>query len=369
MKKILIFTSSFGSGHKIAAGNIKEGLTAVSGKKHNVKIVDFINSVSKIIGKTTEKAHMTYTKYAPTIFKYIYKTSDKEWKIKLFNYLNYPLIIQNTKKLLRKEKPDIIISTHPLWDFIIKKANEKTDKNAKFISVVTDSILVHRAWITANPDYHIVPNIDTAKSLKKLGVQEKKIKVLGFPVSLNFKQKSQKTEMYKKLNFDKNIKTGLMVLNSAVINGNLEIIKKIAKSNLNIQLMIITGENKKIREEISKIKSNIKIKTFGWIKNMAPYIKSCDFVITKAGGAIVMECIAAKKPLIITQVIPGQEEGNVMLIKKYKLGLIINRFPSFQIKGAIKKIIYKSDFYCKNLSKLSNPNASIKIAKFIEKLL
>jgi processive 1,2-diacylglycerol beta-glucosyltransferase len=37
-------------------------------------------------------------------------------------------------------------------------------------------------------------------------------------------------------------------------------------------------------------------------------------VVAKAGGATVQECLAAGTPLVMSQVIPGQEEGNAELL-------------------------------------------------------
>ena len=43
-------------------------------------------------------------------------------------------------------------------------------------------------------------------------------------------------------------------------------------------------------------------------------------VISKAGGATTHECVAAGVPMVITQVIPGQEAGNGRLITEHGAG-------------------------------------------------
>jgi processive 1,2-diacylglycerol beta-glucosyltransferase len=40
------------------------------------------------------------------------------------------------------------------------------------------------------------------------------------------------------------------------------------------------------------------------------------FVIGKAGGALTQETIASRTPFLVTQVVPGQEEGNFSLLKE-----------------------------------------------------
>ena len=44
---------------------------------------------------------------------------------------------------------------------------------------------------------------------------------------------------------------------------------------------------------------------------MAQYLAISDIIITKPGGISTSECIAMKKPMIIINPIPGQEERNV----------------------------------------------------------
>ena len=45
-------------------------------------------------------------------------------------------------------------------------------------------------------------------------------------------------------------------------------------------------------------------------------------LISKAGGATVQETIAASCPMIINQIVPGQEAGNAQLIRETRSGVI-----------------------------------------------
>jgi processive 1,2-diacylglycerol beta-glucosyltransferase len=112
-------------------------------------------------------------------------------------------------------------------------------------------------------------------------------------------------------------------------------------------------------------RKNIRI--IGWTDQMPEFMKNCDLVVTKAGGATVMECIAAKKPMIITQIIPGQEMGNAELIKLHNLG-IIQKSAKMTITECIEYTKTNQKTFQKNLQKISNPLASLKIAEFINDL-
>jgi len=46
-------------------------------------------------------------------------------------------------------------------------------------------------------------------------------------------------------------------------------------------------------------------------------------VISKAGGATTQEAIAARCPMLVNQVVPGQEEGNYELLRRRGAGALV----------------------------------------------
>jgi processive 1,2-diacylglycerol beta-glucosyltransferase len=45
-------------------------------------------------------------------------------------------------------------------------------------------------------------------------------------------------------------------------------------------------------------------------------------VISKAGGATTREAIAARCPMLVSQIVPGQEEGNYELLRRHGVGAL-----------------------------------------------
>ena len=45
-------------------------------------------------------------------------------------------------------------------------------------------------------------------------------------------------------------------------------------------------------------------------------------VVSKAGGATTQEAVAARCPMIVNQVVPGQEEGNCELLLRHGAGAL-----------------------------------------------
>jgi processive 1,2-diacylglycerol beta-glucosyltransferase len=82
----------------------------------------------------------------------------------------------------------------------------------------------------------------------------------------------------------------------------------------------------------------------------------------------VQEAIAARCPMIVNQVIPGQEEGNAELIWRFGLGAVAEKKPRSG-RGWWKTPLPKSaaqwSEWRENLKKISRPDAALRIGELI----
>lgn len=135
-----------------------------------------------------------------------------------------------------------------------------------------------------------------------------------------------------------------------------------------MQMVICACSNKRWIKKLSNLDWPWPTRITGWTDEMHAFIHGSDIVMTKAGGATVMECISSKKPIIIIEAIPGQETGNVMLIQKYNLGVVMDRdFSNFD--HAVEYILSHANLIKKNMAALGKPNAAMETAKFLTGLV
>ncbi len=362
-KNVLILSSIMGQGHMSASKAMVQGMEHLYGRDYNVVIIDFYEVIGSLFNKATIRAYEGSTKYLPDAYKYFFEATDAKWPIKFINLINYPLNATRIEKLFKSYNPHIIISNYPIWEYLASLIIKKMG-NIKFLSLVTDSISIHNAWATANPDAHIVANFETAISMKKLGVQEDKIQILGFPVKLELSTPSNRREFLGSLNLNPDLYTIILMPTTEKTKATVKMINEIRNGVKDVNLIVICGRNMELYPKLEEFDHQENTRIIGWTDQMPEFIKNSDLIVTKAGGATVMECIAAKKPMIITHVIPGQEMGNAELIKIHELG-IIQKEAKMSIPECVEYIRKNQSRILENLSRISNPDSSLKIARYI----
>jgi processive 1,2-diacylglycerol beta-glucosyltransferase len=140
----------------------------------------------------------------------------------------------------------------------------------------------------------------------------------------------------------------------------------------NTELTVTVGRDEKLQRAVELIRdaSAQKFTIIGWTTELPQLLGSHHILVSKAGGATVQEAIAARCPMIINQIVPGQEEGNAELITQTNSGAVafINDNVIATLTWAIAdggKVLRE---WSTNISKISRPTASLDIAKFLLEL-
>ena len=133
---------------------------------------------------------------------------------------------------------------------------------------------------------------------------------------------------------------------------------------------MVTGKNASILEAIrnSGLAAKHDITLTGWTDEMPALLAGHQVFIGKAGGAVVQEAIAAHCPLLVSHVVPGQEEGNITLIEQSGIGALAAGRPERVrdiLAGAIANDGALWRAWRANLAALHKPSASRNIAKFL----
>ncbi len=371
-KKVLILTASYGTGHISAAKSIDKALKQLYSDVET-KIVDFLYLDKKPEKLTLFQKIYNFSMEKPNLWDVFFHLTNNKFAVAI---LKWTILIKNyhkMKKIFLEYNPDVIISTHMYWNFIIEKHKKEKNnifsikKTLKYICVITDSFMIHKSWISKAVDYYFVIDEDTKQVVVNMGI--KNIKVTGFPVTVELSQKIDKRKIISELGLKENLTTILVTIGLGALQRFLDIIDYLRMQENGFQLIIITGKYEQIYKKLLAKHYKIPTVIIGWTDRMADFIRVSDLVICKGGGAIVSESLNAFKPVLIPTFVPGQEQGNVFIIKKYQLGFYAEEKE--EVYSILNQIITKQidlEKYAHNIEKYVKKDSAINIARFIYNL-
>lgn len=363
-------TAPFGGGHMATAKVIAASLTQRYGDSYDVQICD--------ITKEVELPMQTQKLFAPSYAMSVRSLSAYPYRF-FFNFAHSnPRLVsrfftavyhESGIKLFERYQPDIIVSTFPIISYIVHRlTTEGHVPSVPVISIITDAGDVHKLWLMGVEDAVLVSTPETLEYAKRLGVPENTLHYLGFPVSPLYNNLPPRVEARKSLGL-KEMPTilftnGGMGLSPAKM---LRLARKLSKRNLQAQYIFVCGTNKALREDIEALSFTSPVLICGYVNTMPEYMAACDIVVGKAGWITLYEAMVAKRPTIILDIVPGQEEPNAEYVARHGLG-IVERDPEL--------IVALLEYYTADITRLEtfeqaferlglNPYASDTIADFI----
>ena len=327
---IIIFYATYGGGHLSAAKSIKEYIDENYGAEYKTYLIDCIEYINHAVNKLTTKAYSSAAKKAPKLWGKVYSHSEHGPLASISNNSN-KLMAHKLNKLITEINPSIIISAHPFSSQMCAYLKKKNKINVPVSTIMTD-FAPHDQWLVLHEyiNNFFVSNENMKESLIEKGIDSDKIFVTGIPLSSRFLKKYNKEEILNLFNLSNNKKTILFFAGGQFGLGKkstYQMLEILAKDYTNIQIIAISGKNKKMKEKFEEIvqeynrEKDIKILEF---TDKVPELMSIsDLVITKPGGLTTTESLASELPIIIINPIPGQEEQNAEFLEKNGLAVWI----------------------------------------------
>ena len=361
MKKILILTAGFGEGHNSAARGIRDGLAQIS-PESSVECRDLFAEAFGPINELVRRMYLFTINRAPHIWSDVYSWinhyPDFHHGLRWFSVARNRLA-----RIIEHDRPDIIVSVFmPYAHFLDALYGPANGSNPRRIVCITDSITINSIWYRCSTDYFLLANEQTADVVANAGVDRALLRVFGFPVSPRFAALPARSS---------GPPWRILQMINAGQDWAVEVTPWLARIP-NTQLTVTVGRDEKLRRKVESIRdtSAQKFNIIGWTTELPQLLASHHILVSKAGGATVQEAIAAACPIIINQIVPGQEEGNAQLITQTNSGGV-----ALTNDGAIATLTraFNNDGgllheWSANIAKISRPAASLEIAKFLLKL-
>ena len=209
-------------------------------------------------------------------------------------------------------QPAAVVSTYPLYPYFLARIFAENGNRLPLFTVITDSIEINAAWLRAPTDWWLVTDPITRAAMIRKGLAADKIIDTGFPVHPGFAElapvaATDACEPFRVLYFP---------------TAKLPFVRRHSRALLDaspaVHLTIVLGRNvRRLYSRAREIKDAdpARVRLIGWTRKVPQLLTSHHLVVGKAGGATVHEAIAARCPMLIHHLVPGQEEGNLSLLE------------------------------------------------------
>ena len=303
--RILIVTAAFGEGHNSAARNLGLALDAAGAYS---RVSDPCLRGAPGLTALLSRGYRLATTRLPRIWAAIYRSTDRcDFSKSRSPFMRLPE--RALGGLIDEFKPAAIVSTYPLYPYFLKRIPQG---KLPVFTVITDSIEINAAWLRAPTDYWLVTDPTTREKMIRKNLPAEKIIDTGFPVHPVF---SEITPLSPEDACDPFRVLYFPTASSQLLRRHG---RALLDASPSVTLTIVLGRNvRRLYARAKEIKTAYpgRVRIIGWTRKVPQLLTSHHLVVGKAGGATVHEAIAARCPMLIHHLVPGQEEGNLRLLE------------------------------------------------------
>jgi UDP-N-acetylglucosamine:LPS N-acetylglucosamine transferase len=318
-KRVLILSSDYGFGHLSAAKAVSAALEAQDSSvevrianpmKHEMT-PDILRDIQDLYDESSKQQGL---------YELLYKISDTSLYAAATNTAVGAMLRDSVYSEIKEMQPHVIVSVHQDYLAALKSLYEAAGFKIPIVTVITDLTTIHRRWYSRISSMTVVPTDAGYNLAVEHGLREDRIKQIGIPVHPRFVNESRsQAELIKELGWypDKRV---ILVVGSKRVSNLTENLRGINHANLDIQLVLVAGGDDKLHREFMNTAWHLPTHIYNYVSDLPAFMHASDIVISKAGGLIVAETLACKKPILITDVIEGQETGNSLYVLEHGAG-------------------------------------------------
>lgn len=366
--KVLFLSVPTGQGHHQTAKAVVEFFKDYENVE--CRFLDVADNASPILAESLQKGYLLSTKVTPKMYGTIYDIIDRRDPTPNTGISKVIKSLLNKKllKYIKLYNPDVIVATHVISAIALTYLRRKYPFSAKTIAIVTD-FTFHPFWEDTKLDYYVTASELLDFQAAKKGFPADKIKPFGIPIQPHFATKLPQNEARAELGLANEYTALLMMGSMGYGNDVLQAIRNLDRMQENFQLLVVCGNNHKLKARIDAMNKRKTIITYGFTNEVSTLMDAADCIITKPGGLSSSEALAKNLPIIMMDPIPGQEDRNKEFMLNNGLALAVSdTFPVTEAVHQLIKYPYKAEMLRKNMQYIAKPESAKAMGMFMLEL-
>jgi UDP-N-acetylglucosamine:LPS N-acetylglucosamine transferase len=318
--------SDTGGGHRSLSRAIA---TALSAAGDHATIADPFSTRRPDVASALMGAYGAVIRNVPWAYGLAFDFSDSEARIDAIHRLLGRPAVARTRRMVESARPDVIVFTHALAVKPGLDARASLGMAVPSIAMVTELVTVHQSWIDRRVDRYFAPTGEVARALADRGVPQERIVCTGLPVGPRFGRiESSPVELRRELRLIPGMTTALVLAGGEGAGPVERMVPALARALPELQLVVVCGRNERLRRSLDGYGLPPTVQVLGFVENVAELMHAADFVLTKGGPQSLSETLAAGRPPIVFDLLPGQERGNGAYVVRRGAGYLALTLPN-----------------------------------------
>ncbi len=320
-RHIILLYSNTGGGHRASAEALKEELLTRY-PQASVVMEDFLLRGTFWPFTESDRFYAWSVERVPWLWKALYEVTSRPRVFRPLLRSTALVLLPRLRRFYDQRPPLLVVALHPLLTTLPLEALRRwEEERVPFATVMTDLTTFHPSWLEPRVDVLTVPTEEAYDRAVKWGMPEEKIRVLGLPVRRAFRHLPQdKDALRSRLGLDPTLPVVLLTGGGQGLGPVERIAVSIAQRVRNIQLVIISGRNERLRQRLLARSWPLAVKVLGFVEDMHLWMSASDVLVSKAGPGTIAEALICGLPLLLYGYVPGQEEGNVTFVESHGIG-------------------------------------------------
>jgi UDP-N-acetylglucosamine:LPS N-acetylglucosamine transferase len=371
--RIVIFATKTGGGHWSPALAIAEEITRQTNDSYQIEVIDALYSRPNSRLTVDYAYSLMIRRYQP-LWRVFFYSMNNRVALGAGERVIYGMTRKNLASSIKSGPcPKVVISTNAIIHRPISRLLRQVYPEVPFVSVVTDPVKIHKAWVHKPARLVLAPSAMACQALLRMGQPPETLLETGLPVSPTFHPASpeEKQAFRRELHLHAT-KPTVLIMHGA--EGHMNVhrnAKAIDRAfGARVQQIVVCGKNAALKEKMDTAGLGPHVKVYGFSTQVSTLMRASDILITKAGALTVSEALACGLPTLISQFLPGQEEGIPEWLQEKQAGM-----PAFTPQAVVDGLALLVNTpsllqtYAANARALGRPEAARHAAEAILKLI
>ncbi|MBI3957688.1 MAG: hypothetical protein HY328_02675 [Chloroflexi bacterium] len=313
---LLILTSKTGGGHVSLAESLADLLAD-----------DFTSAIVDPQPGWIHQHYRLVSRYALWLWSAEFQLFNTPARAAVAHKLFSRLIQPRLRSLIAQEQPAAILSTYPFFSYSVQQATRAASREIPLILLYSDPRTLHWAWLAVkDAALNLAPSREAYTQALAAQVQPQRTHLIGWPTRRQFyaPDSDAAEQAWVATGFSRQRLTIFLQGGGEGSAGFARTVEELLALTERdgqpaIQLILAVGTNSRLQQTFQ---GRAGCHVLSFTKAIAPWMACADLVMGKAGPNMLFEAVTLGKPFLATAFIPGQEEGNLEMIRAYGLGWV-----------------------------------------------